>query len=184
MLHHLLTQDADLRMVPTDRAELAAAVDRLHEELSAGAAPGRTRVLTRWIGIGHLVLGNHDEARAFLRRALELAVADGDARAVVATGVNSGDAHRYAGDLPAADACYRSALDTARSACPELLDFALQHFGKHLAERGDLLGARAHLREALRLRDAKGDAELIGSTRDALDLVESRLRAAGGGGGA
>ncbi|RPE33173.1 tetratricopeptide repeat protein [Kitasatospora cineracea] len=172
MLQHLITQDSDLRMVPTDRAELTAAVDRLREELFTGPGPARARVLTRWIGIARMSLGDHDEARAFLRRSLELAVTSGNVRAVVATKLNFGDAHRYAGDIETAETFYRSALDAARSKCPELLDFALQHFGKHLMERGDLAGARAHLQEALRLRIAKGNTELVGSTQAALDRVD------------
>ncbi|MDR3079734.1 MAG: tetratricopeptide repeat protein, partial [Streptomyces sp.] len=172
MLQHLIRQDADLRMVPTDRDGLTAAVARLREELSTGPEAERTRVLTRWIGIARMSLGDHGEARTFLRRSLELAVAGGNVRAVVATELNFGDAHRYAGDVETAETFYRSALDTARGGCPELLDFALQHFGKHLMERGDLVGARARLQEALRLRIAKGNTELVGSTQVALDRVD------------
>ncbi|MGW2542250.1 tetratricopeptide repeat protein [Kitasatospora sp. NPDC001574] len=172
MLQHLITQDEDLRMVPTDRAELIAAVARLREELSTGPEPDRTRVLTRWIGIAQMSLGDHGEAHTFLRRSLELAIASGNVRAVVATELNFGDAHRYAGDVETAETFYRSALDTARGRCPEFLDFTLQHFGKHLMERGDLAGARAHLQEALRLRIAKGSTELVESTQAALDRVD------------
>ncbi|MFB7123123.1 hypothetical protein [Kitasatospora sp. NPDC056273] len=42
-------------------------------------------------------------------------------------------------------------------------------------ERGDLAQARTHLQEALRLRIAKGDGELIESTQAALDRVELLL---------
>ncbi|WP_380279959.1 tetratricopeptide repeat protein [Kitasatospora purpeofusca] len=178
MLQHLITQDDNLRMVPTDRNELTSAVGHLHEELRAlpeETDPGRTRVLTRWIGIGQMCLGNHEDARAFLRQSLDLAEAGGNTRAVVATGLNLGDAHRYAGDVQTADAFYLSALNTARSRHPELVDFVLQHTGKHLMERGDLAEARALLQEALRLRTAKGSAELVESTQAALDRVELLL---------
>ncbi|MFF1909288.1 tetratricopeptide repeat protein [Kitasatospora sp. NPDC058218] len=175
MLQHLITQDAGLRMVPTDRGKLTTAVGQLQDDLRAlheGADPARTRALTRWIGVGQMCLGRHEEALTFLRQSLDLAAASGNTRAVVATSLNLGDAHRYAGDMRAADALYRSALGTARSQHPELVDFALQHTGKYLMERGDLAGAEAHLREALRLRIAKGDTELIGSTQAALSRVE------------
>lgn len=178
MLQHLITQGVDLRMVPTDRAELTAAVDRLRDELSAGPAPDRTRVLTRWIGIAQMSLGNHREARTFLRQSLGLAITCGNVRAVVATELNLGDAYRYADDVRTAETLYRSALHTARSRCPGLLDFALQHFGKHLMERGDLTGARVRLEEALRLRIAKGDTELVDSTRAALDRVAALIGSA------
>ncbi|MFB7126454.1 hypothetical protein [Kitasatospora sp. NPDC056273] len=53
--------------------------------------------------------------------------------------------------------------------------YALQHFGKHLLEKGDLVLARSHLREALRLRIAKRDTGLVQSTQSALDRVEARI---------
>ncbi|MFF2077503.1 tetratricopeptide repeat protein [Kitasatospora sp. NPDC058162] len=175
MLDHLITHDDNLRMVPTDRNELIAAVGQLDEELRALPEEcdlARVRVLTRWIGIGRMCLGHHEEARAFLRQSLDLAAAIGNTRAVVATGLNLADAHRYAGDVQTAEALYRSALNTARSQHLELVDFALQHTGKHLMERGDLADARAHLQEALRLRIAKEDTGLIESTQAALARVE------------
>ncbi|MFD4757439.1 tetratricopeptide repeat protein [Streptomyces sp. NPDC058439] len=179
MLQHLITQDEDLRMVPTDRDQLTTAVEGLREELRAlpaDADPAWMRVMARWIGIGLVSLGNHHDARAFLRQALDLATAGGNTRAVIATELNLGDAYRYGGDMETADALYRGALDAARSQHPELVDFALQHFGKHLMEQGDLVLARARLKEALRLRIAKGDTGLIESTQAALDRVALLIR--------
>ncbi|MFE2283868.1 tetratricopeptide repeat protein [Streptomyces sp. NPDC059443] len=163
MLQHLITHDDDLRMVPANREHLAAAAEELRGDL-------RNRV--RWIGIGLLSLGSYGEACAFLRQALDLAEASGNVRSVIATELNLGDAHRYAGETETAGMLYRDALDAARAGHPDLVDFALQHVGKHLMEQGDLVGARTHLREALQLRIAKGDADLVESTEAALDRVE------------
>ncbi|MFJ5924787.1 tetratricopeptide repeat protein [Kitasatospora sp. NPDC092948] len=171
MLQHLITQDDQLRMVPVDRDELTIVVGQLRQELDVTTDPARTRFLAREIGIAQMTLGNHDEARTLLRQALDLATSAGNTRSVIAAGINLADAHRYAGDAQAADALYRTALATARSRHPELLDFAHQHFGKHLMELGDHAGALAHLQEALRLRIAKGNAELVESTQAALDRV-------------
>lgn len=162
-------------MVPTDHDQLTTAVEKIREELQAlpeGADIARARVLARWTGIGLLSLGHHDDARAFLLQALDLATASGNSRAVIATELNLGDAYRYTGEAENADVLYRRALDDARGQHPELVDFALQHLGKHLMEQGSLTLARAHLQEALRLRTAKGDAGLIESTQAAVDRVE------------
>ncbi|MFE0601688.1 tetratricopeptide repeat protein [Streptomyces sp. NPDC058892] len=162
-------------MVPTDHDQLTTAVQNLREELQAlpeGTDAARARVLARWTGIGLLSLGDYHDARVYLRRALDLATASGNTRAVIATELNLADAYRYTGEAQTADALYRKALDGARSKHPELVDFALQHLGKHLMEQGNLVPARAHLQEALRLRIAKGDAELIESTQAAVDRVE------------
>ncbi|MFI9362413.1 tetratricopeptide repeat protein [Kitasatospora sp. NPDC053057] len=178
MLQHLITQDERLRMVPTDRDQLAAAVEGLREDLRAlpaGTDPNQERVLARWIGIGLVSLGDPDEARLILRQALELATASGSSGAVIATQLNLGDAYRYGGDVETAGTFYRSALGTARSQRSDLVDFALQHLGKHLMEQGDLLSARTCLREAQQLRIAKGDLGLIESTQAALERVEGLL---------
>ena len=178
MLQHLITHDEDLRMAPRDRNQLAAAVEELREDLRALPAdsdPARTRLMSRWIGIGLMVLGDHRNARTFLQQALDLAAASGNDHAVIVTQLNLADSYRYGCDGETASVLYRKALDTARSRRPELVDFALQHLAKHLMERGDLAPARAHLQEAARLRIAKGDADLIESTRAALDRVELLL---------
>ncbi|WP_395297244.1 tetratricopeptide repeat protein [Kitasatospora hibisci] len=175
MLQHLITQSDDLRMIPADREQLASTVEKMREDLRAlpaDADPNQTRVLARWIGIGLVSLGDPQDAHPFLRQALDLATASDNSRAVIATELNLGDAHRYTGEVDIADALYRGALDAARSRHPELVDFALQHFGKHLMEKGELVPARTHLQEALRLRIAKGDTGLIESTQAALDRVE------------
>ncbi|MGE7385604.1 tetratricopeptide repeat protein [Streptomyces sp. NPDC004126] len=182
MLQHLITQDANLRMVPTDRDALTSAAAGLREELRAPATDAnRRRMLARWTGIASIALGDYQSARAFLRQALDLATASGNTRSVVATQLNLGDAYRYAGEAQTADTLYRTALDTARAQQPDLLDFALQHYAKHLMERGDLDAARAYLGEVLRLRQAKGDTELIESTQAAVDRVEMLLGQADAG---
>ncbi|MER7759176.1 tetratricopeptide repeat protein [Streptomyces sp. NPDC097619] len=182
MLQHLIAQDEHLRMVPTDRDQLTAAVAGMREDLrapTAGNDPERTRMLARWVGIGLVTLGDPGDALAFLRQALDLATAGGNTRAAIATELNLGDAYRYAGHPQTADSLYHRALDAARDQHPELLDFALQHLGKHLMEQGDLTAARTHLLEARRLRTAKGEAGLIESTQAALDHVELLIKQTG-----
>lgn len=56
-----------------------------------------------------------------------------------------------------------------------LEDYALQHHGKSLAEQGKWAEAIACFERALALREAKGDAALIASTREALDEARARL---------
>jgi hypothetical protein len=51
VLQHLITQDADLRMVPVDRNRLTAEVDGLRAKLEDPAVdPARRRVMARWVG--------------------------------------------------------------------------------------------------------------------------------------
>lgn len=57
---------------------------------------------------------------------------------------------------------------------PDLRDFVLQHHGKSLCDAGRLAEAEAKLLEALALRRAKDDLELVASTEGALALVRAR----------
>ncbi|MFJ8045238.1 tetratricopeptide repeat protein [Kitasatospora sp. NPDC096147] len=153
-MDHLITLDAAGRMVPADRPALERYVaERL----------GGTREL-RKAGVGLLALGRLPEALTTLERAL--AHAEGTGR--VAVRINLGDAHRYAGDLAAAEPHYLEALRLARADHPELTHYCLQHLGKHRTDQGRLPEARAALAEALTLRQHLGDPALVASTEAAL----------------
>lgn len=164
-INEFIAYDERQRMVPADRARLAAVV-------SAARDRGPTDHATlRAVGIGLLVLGEHGDAIGHLERALDLADTSGRR---IAASVNLADAHRYSGDPAASEALCRTALSLARREAPELVSFALQHLGKTLAEAGRVREAREALEEALALRVAAGDPELIESSRAALRLLDPR----------
>ena len=54
------------------------------------------------------------------------------------------------------------------------LDFAIQHKGKCLLELGGFVEAEKCFKEALKLREFKGDVSLIESTRQALNFIKKR----------
>ncbi|WP_431678007.1 tetratricopeptide repeat protein [Kitasatospora sp. KL5] len=130
MIDDLIALDGRGRTVPTERAALAEAVERLSAE-----PDGDPRRLRR-IGIGLLAPGAHRRAEQALDRALGPAPAGGDARAVVAVSINLGDVHRYRGRPDEAEPHCLRALDTARTSAPGPVDFALQHLGEHHHEQG------------------------------------------------
>ncbi|MFD0364288.1 phosphotransferase [Nocardia sp. GCM10030253] len=147
-------------MVPTDREHLAARV-----------AAARPTGYVEWqqTGIDLLLLGRHEDALDHLDRALELADTE---RRRVAVLINLGDVYRYQGDAVIAEILYLRALDLARTDVPEVLSFALQHLGKALAEQNRLDEARKLLAEALMLRSAEADSELVESTRATLNALD------------
>lgn len=156
-LTSLIAFDDRLRMVPTDRAALALAVDALREAAGRDRSDSPGPAVLRRLGVGLIALGRAEQAVPVLGRAVALAVASADRRAEVAARINLGDGHRYAGDAMAAQEQYGLALGLARRLVPELADFALQHLGKGLIDLGRYAEATACLTEALRLRRAKGD---------------------------
>ncbi|WP_328403687.1 phosphotransferase [Nocardia sp. NBC_00403] len=152
--------DGRLHMADTDREHLAARV-----------AAVRPTGYVEWqqTGIDLLLLGRYEDALDHLDRALECADTE---RRRVAVLINLGDVYRYQGDAVTAEILYRQALDLARTDVPEVLSFALQHLGTALAEQHRLDEARTLLAEALALRSAEADSELVESTCAILDALE------------
>ncbi|MFE7801955.1 phosphotransferase [Nocardia sp. NPDC057440] len=152
--------DGRLHMADTDREHLAARVAAI-----------RPTGYVEWqqTGIDLLLLGRYEDALDHLDRALELADTE---RRRVAVLINLGDVYRYQGDAVTAEILYRQALDLARTDVPEALSFALQHLGTALAEQHRLDEARTLLAEALALRSAEADSELVESTCATLDALD------------
>lgn len=159
----LITLDDRLRMVPAD----AVALQRSVEELR-GATDAASR---RRLGLGLIALGNYSEAVVILDGVVTDAASNRDSDTEIKARINLGDAFRYHGDLRAAYTEYQRAVKQARAENQLLLDFALQHLGKHYLEAGQRSAAITCFWEALRLRRAKGDASLVDSTLAALALA-------------
>lgn len=140
-------------MVPVDRDALTADVVK-H---------------LRQAAVGLVALGRHQDAVTVLTKALTLA----DEKRSVALHLNLGDAHRYAGELEAAEPHYQRARQLAEVHTPGLMSFCFQHLGKQRLDQGRLVEARALLEAALALRVAQGDPELVESTKAALRMVSS-----------
>ncbi|MEU8318611.1 tetratricopeptide repeat protein [Nonomuraea sp. NPDC048881] len=163
-INQLVTYDERQRMVPRDRGRLTALVD------AARAQDPADHGTLRAIGIGLLVLGEYGDAIRCLRRALDLADTTGRR---IAASLNLADAHRYAGDAATSETLCRATLALARKEAPEMVCFPLQHLGKTLADLGRKQEAREALQEALALRTAEGDPELIAGTQAALRSLDA-----------
>ncbi|SFC54551.1 Tetratricopeptide repeat-containing protein [Streptomyces aidingensis] len=166
--------DERLRMVPADGPAYRLAAARtgraLEEERRRGAVTVRS---LRRAGTCRLVLRELTAARELFSEAAVLAARLGDVRGEAAALIGLGDAYRYGEDHPEAEPCYRKALRLAHESCPELVDFALQHLAQFRMDTGDPDTAEKLLIEALELRQAKGDPELIAATERALERCES-----------
>lgn len=158
------------RLIEGAIAEAQLAVDEARRN---GDRRSEVRLLG-YLGNAFRVLGRGDEAIAALEESLRGAEALGDERARAIALIRLGEAQRCRDELKPAENTLRRALSTARarSEAADLVDFALQHLGKCLLDLGRLDEAEAVLEEALVLRKAKGDDELIAST----ELALARLR--------
>ncbi|MEV6432153.1 phosphotransferase [Nocardia sp. NPDC051463] len=145
--------------------------DTDREHLAARVAAVRPTGYVEWqqTGIDLLLLGRYEDALDHLDRALQCADTE---RRRVAVLINLGDVYRYQGDAVTAEILYRQTLELARTDVPEVLSFALQHLGTVLAEQHRLDEARTLLAEALALRSAEADSELVESTCATLDALD------------
>jgi tetratricopeptide (TPR) repeat protein len=149
--------------------------------------PGRLRRLVRYelaredrlaqpelrqAGVGLTALGEYAEAQRVLTLALDRAATPHQR---VAALVNLGDAHRYSGELAAAEPLYEQAIEIARAESPNTLHFALQHYGKHLIDARRPHLAVEVLTEVLVMRRTIGDPALIASTQDALSAARAAI---------
>lgn len=163
--------DERLREVPADPAAFAAEVDRLVEAVSAQrshpagqlAALGRAAPALR-------IAGRLDEARLAASAAVALADLLGDTRAAFANQVRLAHVMQWQRRHDLATPLFERLVAQARAVgeLADLLDFALQHAGKDLFDQRYFAQAERCFREALEIRQRKGDAALIDSSAFAL----------------
>ena len=163
----LIATDNAGRMYATEPEKLRRLVEKTLARASGLAQPELRR-----LGVALIALGDHRRAREVLSRALERAATP---RQKIAALVNLGDAHRYDEDLVGAEPRYTEAIATARSACPEVLHFAMQHYGKHLIDARKPKRAAEVLEEVLKMRRRLGDPALLASTQEALNLARAAV---------
>ncbi|QPF71585.1 hypothetical protein G8A07_00700 [Roseateles sp. DAIF2] len=124
-----------------------------------------------------LCAGELDAAEGVLDRVIAAQAAMGDARTRSASELRLVQVLQRLGRVNEAVRLASEVVAQQSNDSP-VRHFALHHLGKALMQAGAHGEARAALVEALALRLALGNAELIASTRQALTLLESRPLAA------
>ena len=90
--------------------------------------------------------------------------------------IRLGEAIKYNGNHMKALGIFNEVLDNCKTKNNLLyLDFAIQHKGKCLLELGRMTEAEQCFKEALELRELKGDVSLIESTQQALNFIKKLL---------
>lgn len=152
---------------------------RYAQQLREAQALAGTDLLLALGSLGQLArsLSDYPAAIAHFAEALALARTLGDERRGDANLLRLGVALHHAGDLAPAVDCFEQVLaDPNRG----YHDFALQHLAKLEVEIGAYQQAARHFDQALELRLAKRDAELIASTREAQQALNALLADAAG----
>lgn len=169
--------DADLRETPHDRAVMAQAVAHLAAQLADLSPVSRERARTLGlVGVYARILGDFATAHAALEEACVVSERLGDRRLHLVNELRVAHVYQWQRRFDISDARF-AALERC-AADPELrphLDFACQHAGKNLFDQGRYEEAERLFVQALELRRARGDQELIDSTLLALETTRRRV---------
>ena len=165
--------DGSLRAVPDNPDEMCRAVEWMNEQ---AALLDDELERARTLGLGGAYAGmlrEFDLAQQMLDEAISLADTHDAARLQVTCRIRLADILAGSGDPNRAVDLLRRQLDRckAEEPCSVLIDFTHQHLGKALLEVGDIPDGTEHLLQTLQLRQQKGDAELIASTEQALQVA-------------
>jgi tetratricopeptide (TPR) repeat protein len=175
-LSGLVTMDRRLREVAADRPAVERAANAARERLGDPVLSAAERVATLgYLGNAERILGNHGAAIATLEECVAHAQHLDDANAQATALIRLGEALRCADRAGESEDLLRAAV--AGTEGGSLHDFALQHLGKCLTDQSRTEEAIAVLEHALRLRQEKGDPDLVASTEAALErALASRPR--------
>lgn len=162
-----------LRQVATPSPSQLARLQEQLAELAIARESGdrqATLALLGELGEAYRMLGFLDEARPLLTEAVEVADRHADARRALVNRLRLATLLQYAEEHDAALPLFGAALARAE-ALGLLVDYVRQHRGKCLAELGRWDEAIADFEAALAARARGGDAALITSSREALELA-------------
>lgn len=136
----------------------------------------RARLLALAGGYAGMV-GELPRAHDLLQRAIELADSIGATRQALVARIRLADVTASRGQPLDAASRLSDLLDHHRLDCQQhgVDDAVHQHLGKALLEAGEPARAVTHLQQALELRRARGDEELLASTLAALEAARRQL---------
>lgn len=179
-LRDLTTLDRSLREVAKNNDELMLVIRQAQEELEKAEVNHDVQGVIRLLGY----LGNAcristllSESIQYLERAVLLGRTIGDRKAELVNTIRLAEARKYNGEHSIAEKFLRSALSwTNEESLSTYKDFVLQHLGKCRLEQGATDDAIQFLEQALELRIAKGDKELINSTELAVQQARMLMK--------
>jgi len=173
------------RYTAPDRQQLQTDIRELRQELRAARANrDRAAALRATADLGERLTTarREEEARTLLAAALAEARPLGPSETLGWLLLNLATANQYAGYRDEAGPQFAEALALAQSTrSAELEHYALHHWGRFLAEAGDIAGARDRFERALDIRKRLGDPRQASTQRalDALPAWEADFPASG-----
>ena len=127
------------------------------------------------LGNLYRIYGEQQKAVKILTECVTIANNQNTSNREIVALIRLGEAIKYNGNPMKALEIFNEVLEKCKANNNLLyLDFAIQHKGKCLLELGGFVEAEKCFKEALKLREFKGDVSLIESTRQALNFIKKR----------
>jgi len=125
------------------------------------------------LGNLYRIYGEPQKAINILTECIIIACNQNDSNREITSLIRLGEAIKYNGHPMEALKIFNDVLDKCKANNNLFyVDFAMQHKGKCLLELGEITEAEKCFKEALKLRELKGDVSLIESTRQALNFIK------------
>jgi RimJ/RimL family protein N-acetyltransferase len=168
-----------LRAQPVDAVGMLAHARSLQTQAMQHFDPAQGARCASEAALLFVLLGHPDDARALFDFALARQPASERLYDRTVTELRFAQLPQFAGQLAESESLFAELVARCRDEprLHPLLDFALQHLGKVLFDRGDYVCALDCFREALALREAKDDRQLTASTQLAITAATARLAA-------
>ncbi|MDX8046516.1 tetratricopeptide repeat protein [Gracilibacillus sp. S3-1-1] len=165
-----------LRETASDLGLLEESIKALEYSLIKEESEG-AYYLSGALGNLYRIYGNADKvhlhkAKEYLQLCLNYALEHQDIVKEIITLIRIGEVYKYDDQHRQALVLFEKALSLCeKNGVDHYVDFVLQHIGKCYMEMNQLEYAEKYLRQALALRQQKGDKALIASTLEAMELL-------------
>ncbi|MEY9973341.1 tetratricopeptide (TPR) repeat protein [Lysinibacillus sp. RC46] len=125
------------------------------------------------LGDLYRIYGEPQKAVNILTECFNFASNQNNSNREIVSLIRLGEAIKYNGNPMKALGIFNEVLDKCKANNNlAYLDFAIQHKGKCLLELGEIAEAEKCFKEALKLRELKGDVSLIESTQQGLNFIK------------
>lgn len=130
------------------------------------------------IGVYAHMLHPYETAIHVLQTALIQATQQQHERLVLVNQIRLAHVYQWQGRYDESNALFDQIIQTCETnpRVADYLDFAYQHAGKNASDQAEYAAATRYFEQALALRKAQGNAELVESTELALSLTQQRMQ--------
>jgi tetratricopeptide (TPR) repeat protein len=169
--------DEQLHEVPNNPSDMKKAIEWLKQRLGEEKAWQERLSLLGAIGSFSRILREFSQAEGALLSAITVAEENNNPKGILVNKIRLAHVYQWRSAFEKSNKIFKGLLEQAakEAGVAEYLDFIYQHAGKNLFDQKDYEHAILFFEKALNIRKNKGDAELIRSTEQAIQVGMQKL---------